>query len=769
MNTIDFIEYLKNLAADGETMLIVHQKPTKDLYGDGTTKYVWLPSFPERYKPQAAWYGNTGLYLLDRFENGKLSASAANCEHVAVMVLDDIGTKSKEPSLPPTWVMETSPDNFQWGYTFKADTVPTKNEFAAAIKAIANAGYTDGGAINPVRNFRIPGSQNLKPGKNNFESRIVAFHPEREYSLSEICTALNVTPGAADTTTVSSIRIEDDGGDDVLEWLSEHNAVLDKSNGAGWYGVLCPNAAQHSGGSSMARYHPVSRSFTCFHEHCAHVDSHVFLDWVANQGGPRQQTGLRSELLSANFAKAMKKLPEAPRNEVLDVMEAKDLGRIAKERWHERFAYVMASDSYFDLHTRQELSRASFNALYRHVPCNSIHNGRRVEASVSFDERREQRNAVALTNVIYAPGESLFVGRGTDVYGNRWVNARPSVDGEIGDISRWLNLLDRLVPVEDEREHILNVMAYKLQHPEVKINHAVLHVGNEGCGKDTLWAPFIWAVCGPSLINRGYTDADTIHSQWGYALESEVLILNELKEPEAASRRALANKLKPIIAAPPEMLDINRKGLHPYQMVNRVFVLAFSNEQIPISLAQQDRRWFCIQSASPRMTPEEGMAIWNWYKAGGYAQIAAFLYARDVSKFNPAAVPGMTEFKLGLIDLGRSGVESFIMDQMNLRIGEFSKGVVGAPFHSLCDRISGSMPNGAKVPPSALMHALAEGGWIDMGRLASQDYPSSKRIFAAPDILGTHTKSEIRRMVEPDSKVVNLNAWVNAKEKAIGE
>ena len=37
---------------------------------------------------------------------------------------------------------------------------------------------------------------------------------------------------------------------------------------------------------------------------------------------------------------------------------------------------------------------------------------------------------------------------------------------------------------------------------------------------------------------------------------------NELREPEASARRALANKLKPVIAAPPDTLPINRKGLH---------------------------------------------------------------------------------------------------------------------------------------------------------------------------------------------------------------
>jgi len=87
-------------------------------------------------------------------------------------------------------------------------------------------------------------------------------------------------------------------------------------------------------------------------------------------------------------------------------------------------------------------------------------------------------------------------------------------------------------------------MAFKLQHPGIKINHAVLHGGLEGSGKDTLWAPFIWAVCGPQLINRGFMDANTLHGQWGYHLESEILLLNELKEPNASARRELANRLK---------------------------------------------------------------------------------------------------------------------------------------------------------------------------------------------------------------------------------
>jgi hypothetical protein len=228
-----------------------------------------------------------------------------------------------------------------------------------------------------------------------------------------------------------------------------------------------------------------------------------------------------------------------------------------------------------------------------------------------------------------------------------------------------------------------------------------------------------------------------------------------LKEPDAATRRQLANQLKPIIAAPPEMLPINRKGLHPYMMANRLFVLAFSNDPVPISLASQDRRWFCVWSTAPRMESQKASAIWNWYRKGGFAAIASWLHARDVSKFNPSAPPMWTEFKANLVEHGMSMAESYLVEMLKNRIGEFNRGVIGSPFHSLCDRLAGAAPSGVKVPQAALLHALKEAGWIDKGRLKSRDYDTKKHIFCAPD-LDNLAKSELRRLVEenPPPKMV---------------
>jgi hypothetical protein len=206
------------------------------------------------------------------------------------------------------------------------------------------------------------------------------------------------------------------------------------------------------------------------------------------------------------------------------------------------------------------------------------------------------------------------------------------------------------------------------------------------------------------------------------------------------------------------MLTVNRKGLHPYQMANRVFVLAFSNDPVPISLDSQDRRWFALWSTAPRMAPDAAARLWAWYKSGGgYQAIAAWLQERDVSAFNPAAAPAWTEFKANLVEHGMSIAESYLVEMMRARRGEFAKGAVGSPFHGLCDRVAGSAPAGVKVPQAALLHALKEAGWVDCGRLKSRTHDAKKHVFCAPDMVN-HSRSELRDLVEdvPASALVRV-------------
>ena len=752
----DFVDHLTRLAPEGETFLLVRQKPQlkegeMQYHADGAIKATWPAMLPTaKVKPDWAIYGNTASFIIDRFKDGHVSASAANCEYVLVMVLDDVGDPNKAPNIPPlepTWKIETSPGSFQWGYVFGEQ--PTKAEFTAAIRAIADAGYTDPGACNAVRNFRLPGSINLKPGRGNFAAQLVEFHPDRDFTLEQICTALNVVPGEAEDGH-RPIRISDDGTDDVMVWLSDNGLLLSKPNQEGWAGVICPNSAEHTDGNPEGRYLPANRAYCCLHSHCIDLDSTVFLKWVADNGGPKHAPGLRDELLVTVMESALSKL--APTPEYPDVaaavvaeVERKELGRVEKEGWFERFAYIQNDDAYFDLADRREIGRSTFNALFRHIACKSIHNQRKIEASVCFDEHRQAKGARSLVGVTYAPGEDILCAREGLVYGNRWRDARPAVTG--GDVAPWLAHAERMIPDDAERAHVLDVMAYKIQHPNRKINHAVLHGGNPGSGKDTLWAPFFWAIGGDSLANVKKLDNKDLSTAWGYHLECEVLIINELRQPEASDRRALENSLKPVIAAPPEYLTIQRKGLAPYESVNRLQVVAFSNERMAITIPSNDRRWFVIWSDAVCMDPTASARIWAWYKSGGLASVAAWLMSRDVSAFNPGAAPPMTEAKAIMVESGMSGAESFLVELLRARVGEFASGVLGGPWQGVCDRLGGMAPPGMRVPVAALLHAFREAGWVDMGLLKSRANPTKKHVFAAPD-MASKAKSDLRDLVQ---------------------
>lgn len=766
----EFIEWFARLAPEGETALIVRQTPRRvdgeiQLHADGAVKATWPAYLPtRRVQIGEAWYGNTASFIVDRFDAGKPSASAACCEYVLVMVLDDIGTKSKEPPLPPTWVMETSPGNYQWGYAFSEQ--PTKGEFAAAIRAVAEAGYTDPGACNPVRNFRLPGSINLKPGRDAFASRLVSWERAREYTLAEVCEALGVTPGPVESLGPRPVRLADDGADDVAAWLSERGLVLSRPNQEGWMGVVCPQADRHTDGNPEGRYLPSGRAFCCLHSHCIDLGSAAFLDWVAAQGGPRHTPGLRDELLQAAMAATVGRLTPAPAlaaeaAAVVAEVERAEAARTEKADWWDRFAYVVSDDAYFDLRERRQFTRQNFNALFRHIGCRSIHGKNpKIEASVCYDEHRQTKGGRVLDGIAYAPGESVLVARGSGVYGNKWADGRPAVARQAGaDVSVWLRHAERMIPDATEREHVLNVMAFKVQNPSVKINHGVLHAGKPGSGKDTLWAPFLWAIGGPGRANVSIVRNEEINGTWGYAYEAEVLVLNELRQAEAADRRALENRLKPLLAAPPDLITIQRKGLHPYDAANKLLIVAFSNERAAITLPSDDRRWFVLWSEADIMPAAEARSLWAWYEAGGFGAVAAWLRARDVSAFAPGAAPPMTEAKAIMMQAGLSHAEAWLVEQMTLRLGPFARGVAGAPWQTLCERLQVTAPVGVRIVVPALFHAFREAGWRDLGRIYAPELQTKKHAFAAPDWTGS--KSEARRIIEmPEASAAEIIARV---------
>jgi hypothetical protein len=261
----------------------------------------------------------------------------------------------------------------------------------------------------------------------------------------------------------------------------------------------------------------------------------------------------------------------------------------------------------------------------------------------------------------------------------------------------------------------------------------------------------LWAIGGDTLTNIKHVTNEELNSQWGYSLEVEVMVIEELRQTEAKDRRALENQLKTVIAAPPEYLTINKKGQHPYQAINRLFVLAFSNERAAITLPSDDRRWFVTWSDSPRI---DGKPIWHWYEnGGGYPAVAHYLHSRDVSQFSPGAVPFTTDAKLLMGSASLSPAEAWLLEQISRRVGPFASGAIAGPWQGVCEVLQPLAPSSIRLVAPALLHALREAGWIDYGRLHSRAYPIKKHVIAAPE-LAEYSKSDIRALCEPGLRAV---------------
>jgi hypothetical protein len=108
-----------------------------------------------------------------------------------------------------------------------------------------------------------------------------------------------------------------------------------------------------------------------------------------------------------------------------------------------------------------------------------------------------------------------------------------------GDAKLWLEHVELLYP--NDHNHIIDYCAYMVQHPGVKINHALVVGGATRIGKDTIFVPVKAAVglhncreIRPTAIFETYTDY----------LECVLLTINEAKDQGEFNRYALETRLR---------------------------------------------------------------------------------------------------------------------------------------------------------------------------------------------------------------------------------
>lgn len=228
----------------------------------------------------------------------------------------------------------------------------------------------------------------------------------------------------------------------------------------------------------------------------------------------------------------------------------------------------------------------------------------------------------------------------------------------------WLDHLREVYP--DDVEHLLNFMAHRLQRPGDKINHALLLVGNQGVGKDTLLEPLKRAI-GP--WNFREIRPKNMYGDYNGFVKAVVLRINEVHDLGDVSRFDFYDGLKIYTAAPPDVLPVNEKYVPHHVVPNVCGVIMTSNSlEGGIYLPDDDRRTYVAATDLKKEDFDDAYwkQLWHWYdNENGYGHVAALLAARDLSQFNAKAPPQQTPGWHAIVNSNRAPEQSELQDLLD--------------------------------------------------------------------------------------------------------
>jgi Family of unknown function (DUF5906) len=323
------------------------------------------------------------------------------------------------------------------------------------------------------------------------------------------------------------------------------------------------------------------------------------------------------------------------------------------------FNAYMPMHSYIYAPTREMWPAASVNARISSID--------KMTASAWLDRHRP------VEQMTWIPGKPMLI-RNHLVADGGWIERNgvtcfnlyrpPTIKhGDAGEAGPWLTHLENVFL--DEAEHILDWFAQRVQHPEEKINHALVLGGEQGIGKDTLLEPVKYAI-GP----WNFQEANPVQvlGRFNSFVKSVILRVSEARDLGDVDRYGFYEHMKTLIAAPPDVLRCDEKHLREHAVFNVCGVVIPTNHKTDgIFLPPDDRRHFVAWSDITRaaFAKKYWEGLWSWYRREGFAHVAAFLTERDLSSFDPKAPPPQTPAFWDIVDASRAPEDAELADVLD--------------------------------------------------------------------------------------------------------
>lgn len=391
---------------------------------------------------------------------------------------------------------------------------------------------------------------------------------------------------------------------------------------------------------------------------------------------------------AGSILKAVDSLPTLDRNhwheEVRDLMQwnksdfkeiVKDLrqtwydGAAAEAEFYTNTLFIKELNQFYNWRTQIFYSTDGFQNAHSHEDAEARKN--------ALQEGLVQK----VDKLDYAPKmPRVFTEKGV-LYGNTYYDG-DAINGVAGDVQRWLGHWGMLGWGESQK-HMLQWMAFTIRHPDQKINHMMLLGSGEGCGKDFLLYPLLKAMGHNSQVISG---EDLLSDFNEYLLSTKYVHINEAELGDRREAVTISNKLKPLATAPPETLRVNPKGTKALSVRNIINATMTTNSQTPLRLGGISRRFYALWSnlkvrdKNGNMTKEwyaYWQDRWDWMKGEGADMCIWYLRnAVDLSDFNPAEAPMMTDFLRQITESSKSPMQQTLEAFIEHRIGCFASDLV---------------------------------------------------------------------------------------------
>jgi hypothetical protein len=236
--------------------------------------------------------------------------------------------------------------------------------------------------------------------------------------------------------------------------------------------------------------------------------------------------------------------------------------------------------------------------------------------------------------------------------------------------------LKLLTTSKEEFAHLQNFLAYVIQNPGKKLDHAVLIISKvEGLGKSLLQMLF------ENMLQSKKDENYVVHVENQEIMDKNTdfmagKLLCFVHELAQGDRYATMNKLKDLITG--KSVRIIAKYARTYTIRNTVNFIFFSNLIDAIKISKYDRRLFVVYNDKERRDEEYYEKIVKAF-SHDYAAIRDYLFSIDLRKFNPNKKPPSTRGKEQLQEQSESELSLFLGQLERDGVGPFENKLLTIP------------------------------------------------------------------------------------------